>query len=51
MTDTQGLDEVTLAPLAKKLNIRPPSLYNHINGLPALLKSLLFMVTNNFIRY
>ncbi|MBE5102264.1 TetR/AcrR family transcriptional regulator [Priestia aryabhattai] len=40
MADTQGLDEVTLASLAKKLNIRPPSLYNHINGLPALRKKL-----------
>jgi len=38
MADTQGLDEVTLAFLTKKLNIRPPSLYNHINGLPALRK-------------
>lgn len=51
MADTQGIDEVTLASLAKTLNIRPPSLYNHINGLPALRKSLLFMVTNNFIKY
>ncbi|MFL7944517.1 hypothetical protein ACKA0G_29115 [Priestia megaterium] len=40
MANTQGLDEVTLASLAKKLNIRPPSLYNHVNGLPALRKKL-----------
>ncbi|MED3825271.1 WHG domain-containing protein [Priestia flexa] len=40
MADTQGIDEVTLASLAKTLNIRPPSLYNHINGLPALRKKL-----------
>ncbi|GAB1787082.1 TetR/AcrR family transcriptional regulator [Priestia megaterium] len=40
MADTQGLDEVTLASLAKKVNIRPPSLYNHIDGLPALRKKL-----------
>ena len=40
MANAQGLDEVTLASLAKKLNIRPPSLYNHVNGLPALRKKL-----------
>jgi AcrR family transcriptional regulator len=36
IADTQGLEEVTLALLAQKLKIRPPSLYNHINGLQGL---------------
>lgn len=36
IADTQGLEEVTLASLAKKLQIRPPSLYNHIDGLQGL---------------
>jgi len=40
MANAQGLDAVTLASLAKKLNIRPPSLYNHVNGLPELRKKL-----------
>jgi len=36
IADTQGLEEVTLATLAKTLGVRPPSLYNHIDGLPGL---------------
>jgi AcrR family transcriptional regulator len=36
MADEQGFDEVTLASLAQKLQIRSPSLYNHVNGLPGL---------------
>jgi AcrR family transcriptional regulator len=35
-----GVQEVTLASLAKKLNIRPPSLYNHVDGLAGLRKEL-----------
>lgn len=40
LADQQGIQEVTLANLAKKLNIRPPSLYNHFDGLPGLRKKL-----------
>lgn len=40
IADTRGLDEVTLAALAQKLDIRSPSLYNHINGLPGLRSKL-----------
>ncbi|MEI7025018.1 TetR/AcrR family transcriptional regulator [Paenibacillus sp. y28] len=40
LADSHGLDEVTLASLAHKLAIRPPSLYNHINGLNGLRKKL-----------
>lgn len=40
MADAQGLEEVTLASLAQKLKIRPPSLYNHINGLQGLRTKL-----------
>ncbi|GHI01188.1 TetR/AcrR family transcriptional regulator [Neobacillus kokaensis] len=40
IADQHGIDEVTLANLAKKLGIRPPSLYNHFNGLPDLRKKL-----------
>lgn len=36
MADTDGLDSVTLAALARKLGVRSPSLYNHIDGLPGL---------------
>ncbi|WML49966.1 TetR-like C-terminal domain-containing protein [Neobacillus sp. PS3-34] len=40
IADGFGLSEVTLTNLAKKLNIRPPSLYNHFEGLPGLREKL-----------
>ncbi len=40
IADTHGIEEVTLATLAKKLKIRPPSLYNHVEGLHGLRKQL-----------
>lgn len=40
MADEHGLESVTLASLAQKLNIRSPSLYNHVNGLPDLRREL-----------
>jgi AcrR family transcriptional regulator len=40
LADHYGMQEVTLANLAKRLNIRPPSLYNHFDGLPGLKKKL-----------
>lgn len=36
----QGIEAVTLASLAKELNIKSPSLYNHIDGLQGLRKQL-----------
>lgn len=33
IADKEGLNEVTLASLSKKLGIRSPSLYNHVDGL------------------
>ncbi|MHC0036431.1 TetR/AcrR family transcriptional regulator [Pseudoneobacillus sp. C159] len=40
LANQSGMQEVTLANLAKKLNIRPPSLYNHFDGLQGLRKEL-----------
>lgn len=40
IADTQGTEAVTLAAVAKKLNIRTPSLYNHVDGLPGLRQLL-----------
>lgn len=40
LADEYGIHEVTLANLAKRLNIRPPSLYNHFDGLGGLRKKL-----------
>ena len=40
LADTEGLDDVTLAAVAEKLNIRVPSLYNHVKGLSGLRQGL-----------
>lgn len=40
LADEQGLREVTLANVAKQLNMRSPSLYNHIDGLSGLRNEL-----------
>ncbi|GAA3409631.1 TetR/AcrR family transcriptional regulator [Paenibacillus hodogayensis] len=40
IADTHGIESLTLASLAKKLNIRTPSLYNHVDGLPGLRNKL-----------
>lgn len=40
LANQQGIEEVTLANLAKKLGIRPPSLYNHFDGLGGLRKKM-----------
>ncbi|ODP28525.1 putative HTH-type transcriptional regulator YobS [Paenibacillus nuruki] len=40
LADEHGLHEVTLTILAKKLGIRSPSLYNHVNGLPGLRREM-----------
>lgn len=40
IADTLGVEEVTLALLAKRLNVRTPSLYNHIDGLQGLKQKL-----------
>ncbi|HZG84579.1 TetR/AcrR family transcriptional regulator [Paenibacillus sp.] len=40
VADEQGWEQVSLGELAKRLNVRTPSLYNHIEGLPALRQRL-----------
>lgn len=40
IADQGGLDRLTLATLAQSLGVRTPSLYNHVNGLPALRNML-----------
>jgi len=40
LADEQGIHEVTLASLSKRLNVKSPSLYNHIKGLNDLRKEL-----------
>jgi AcrR family transcriptional regulator len=38
LADEHGLERVTFARLAETLGVRPPSLYNHVNGRAELLR-------------
>jgi AcrR family transcriptional regulator len=40
IADRDGLDALTLASLAARLGVRPPSLFNHVAGMPALKREL-----------
>ncbi len=38
IADRESLAEVTLAAVAQSLGVRAPSLYNHVDGLPGMLR-------------
>lgn len=40
LANEHGSEYVTLAMLAKKLNIKSPSLYNHFDGLPGIKREM-----------
>lgn len=40
IVDEQGLDQLSIGLLAEKLDVRPPSLYNHLEGLHELRQKL-----------
>lgn len=40
LADAEGMDALTLAALAARLGVRPPSLYNHVPGIEALHREL-----------
>jgi AcrR family transcriptional regulator len=40
LADGQGLEGVTLAGVAASLDVRPPSLYNHVSGRDGLLRAI-----------
>ena len=40
LADAHGLEQVTLAQVAKQVGVQLPSLYNHIDGLPGLRREL-----------
>jgi AcrR family transcriptional regulator len=40
LADAEGLEAVTLARLASHLGVRPPSLYNHVDGLEGLRREI-----------
>ncbi|MCM3207287.1 TetR/AcrR family transcriptional regulator [Paenibacillus illinoisensis] len=43
LADSDGFQALTLAALAQRLDVRSPSLYNHISGLPGLRQELALM--------
>jgi AcrR family transcriptional regulator len=43
IADSEGLEAVTLARVAKDLGVQPPSLYNHVDGRAGLLRLLSLM--------
>jgi AcrR family transcriptional regulator len=40
LADESGMANLTMALLAKQLGVRQPSLYNHVDGMPALLRGI-----------
>ncbi len=49
IADAQGLDAVTFARLAQRLGVKPPSLYNHVENLPALLDALMALALTEML--
>jgi AcrR family transcriptional regulator len=45
LVNTEGIEALTLNRLAGKLGIQTPSLYNHIDGLPGLLREMALLST------
>ncbi|WP_400243677.1 TetR/AcrR family transcriptional regulator [Niallia sp. JL1B1071] len=50
IANTEGLKEVTMANLAKRLGVKPPSLYNHINGLSDIMNLLTLRALEDLYR-
>jgi len=40
LADAEGISALTIARLAARLSVRPPSLYNHVSGIEALHREL-----------
>jgi AcrR family transcriptional regulator len=47
LINTEGLEALSLGRLAKDLGVRTPSLYNHIDGLPGLMRELSILNAHN----
>jgi AcrR family transcriptional regulator len=47
LINADGLEALSLGRLAKKLGIRTPSLYNHVDGLPGLMRELSILNARN----
>lgn len=51
LVDEQGLDQLSIGLLAGKLEIRPPSLYNHLEGLNELKQMLAIQGVKKLYEY
>lgn len=40
LANAEGIEALTLSTVARKLNVRPPSLFNHIDGLQSIKREL-----------
>jgi AcrR family transcriptional regulator len=47
LINAEGLEALSLGHLAQKLGIRTPSLYNHVDGLPGLMRELSILNARN----
>jgi AcrR family transcriptional regulator len=47
LLNSEGRDALSLNRLAEKLSIRTPSLYNHVDGLPGLMRELSILNARN----
>jgi len=47
LINTEGLEALSLGRLASELGIRTPSLYNHVDGLPGLMRELSILNARN----
>ena len=47
LINAEGLEALSLGRLAKELDIRTPSLYNHVDGLPGLMRELSVLNAHN----
>lgn len=50
LADSDGFQALTLAALAQRLDVRSPSLYNHISGLPGLRQEMALMSVQQLSR-
>ena len=51
LINVEGLEALSLGRLAKDLGIRTPSLYNHVDGLPGLMRELSILNARNLAEH
>ena len=47
LVEAQGTSALTLSRVARELNVKPPSLYNHVAGLDTLRRDVALLATEN----